>query len=140
MRMESALEIPTGLVLIGRRHIRSCNSWMHNIASLVKGPDRCTLLIHPEDAGALGIEEGGRARIISRVGEVEAPVEISTDIMPGVVSLPHGWGHDAPGIKMAVAQAHPGVNSNILADEEKIDPLSGNAVLNAIPVTVQAVP
>jgi anaerobic selenocysteine-containing dehydrogenase len=140
MRMESAFEIPPGLVLIGRRHIRSCNSWMHNIASLLKGPDRCTLLIHPEDAATLGIEEGGRARIISRVGEVEAPVEISTDIMPGVVSLPHGWGHDAPGIKMAVAQAHPGVNSNILADEEKIDPLSGNAVLNAIPVTVQAVP
>ena len=140
MRMESTLEMPPGLVLIGRRHIRSCNSWMHNIPSLVKGPDRCTLLIHPEDAASLGIEEGGRARITSRVGEVEAPVEISTDIMPGVVSLPHGWGHDAPGIKMAVAQAHPGVNSNILADEEKIDSLSGNAVLNGIPVTVQAVP
>jgi anaerobic selenocysteine-containing dehydrogenase len=140
MRMESALAIPKGLVLIGRRHIRSCNSWMHNIASLIKGPDRCTLLIHPEDAALLGLKEGGRARISSRVGEVEAPVEISADIMPGVVSLPHGWGHDAPGIKMAVAQAHPGVNSNILADEEKIDPLSGNAVLNGIPVTVQPVP
>jgi anaerobic selenocysteine-containing dehydrogenase len=140
MRMESALAIPKGLVLIGRRHIRSCNSWMHNIASLIKGPDRCTLLIHPEDAALLGLKEGGRARISSRVGEVEASVEISADIMPGVVSLPHGWGHDAPGIKMAVAQAHPGVNSNILADEEKIDPLSGNAVLNGIPVTVQPVP
>jgi anaerobic selenocysteine-containing dehydrogenase len=140
MRMEPTLEIPPGLVLIGRRHVRSCNSWMHNIASLIKGPDRCTLLMHPEDAATLGLKEGGRARISSRVGEVEASVEISADIMPGVVSLPHGWGHDAPGIKMAVAQAHPGVNSNILADEEKIDPLSGNAVLNGIPVTVQAVP
>lgn len=139
MRMESNFEIHPGLVLIGRRHIRSCNSWMHNIPSLVKGPNRCTLLIHPQDAATLGIEEGGRAGLTSRVGEVEVPVEISTDIMPGVVSLPHGWGHDAPGIKMAVAQAHPGVNSNVLADEEKMDPLSGNAVLNAIPVTVQAV-
>ena len=139
-RMESSPEIHPGLVLIGRRHIRSCNSWMHNIPSLIKGPDRCTLLINPEDAAPLGLKEGGRARITSRVGEVEAPVEISGDIMPGVVSLPHGWGHDAPGIKMTVAHAHPGVNSNILADEEKIDPLSGNAVLNGIPVSVEAVP
>jgi anaerobic selenocysteine-containing dehydrogenase len=139
-RLESALELPEGLVLIGRRHIRSCNSWMHNIESLVKGPDRCTLLIHPEDAARLGLEEGAGAKITSRVGEVVVRVEISSDIMPGVVSLPHGWGHDRAGIRMTVAQAHPGVNSNILADEDMIDCLSGNAVLNGIPVTVEAAP
>jgi anaerobic selenocysteine-containing dehydrogenase len=126
------------LVMIGRRHIRSCNSWMHNIETLVQGPDRCTLLVHPDDAARLGLSEGGRARVTSRVGSVEAPVEISADILPGVVSMPHGWGHDVPGVRMSVAQAHPGVNSNLLADEELLDPVSGNAVLNGIPVTVEA--
>jgi anaerobic selenocysteine-containing dehydrogenase len=110
---------------------------MHNIEVLVKGKDRCTLHVHPEDAARLGLVDGGAARICSRVGEVTAPVEVTDDILTGVVSLPHGWGHDRPGIRMEVAEKHAGVNSNILTDEERLDPLSGNAVLNAIPVTVE---
>ncbi|MBU2548918.1 MAG: molybdopterin-dependent oxidoreductase [Proteobacteria bacterium] len=136
-RLEAGALLDT-LVLVGRRHIRSCNSWMHNIQTLIQGPERCTLLVHPEDAARLGLSAGGRARISSRVGVVEAPVEIGEELMPGVVSLPHGWGHDAPGLRMSVAGDRPGVNSNILTDES-VDPLSGNAVLNGIPVTVEAV-
>jgi anaerobic selenocysteine-containing dehydrogenase len=125
-----------GLVLIGRRHLRSNNSWMHNIPSLAKGPERCTLLVHPADAARLGLVDGGRARIASRVGEVEAPVTVSDEVMPGVVSLPHGWGHGLEGVHLGVAASRPGVPSNFLADPEAIDALSGNAVLNGIPVRV----
>ncbi|GIE95686.1 molybdopterin oxidoreductase family protein [Paractinoplanes rishiriensis] len=127
-----------GFVLIGRRHLRSNNSWMHNVPALVKGRDRCTLQIHPDDAAKLGIGTGGTARVTSRVGELTAPVEITETVMPGVVSLPHGWGHDRPGTRMTVAAANPGVNSNVLTDETSVDPLSGNAVLNGIPVEVTA--
>jgi anaerobic selenocysteine-containing dehydrogenase len=109
---------------------------MHNINVLVKGKDRCTLHVHPDDATQLGLTDGGQAVVASRVGKLEAPVEVTDDILRGVVSLPHGWGHSQPGIRMEVAEAHAGVNSNILTDESCIDPLSGNAVLNAIPVTV----
>jgi anaerobic selenocysteine-containing dehydrogenase len=123
-------------VLVGRRHVRSNNSWMHNINVLVKGKDRCTLHVHPDDAVQLGLTDGGQAVVASRVGKLEAPVEVTDDILRGVVSLPHGWGHSQPGIRMEVAEAHAGVNSNILTDESCLDPLSGNAVLNAIPVTV----
>ncbi len=128
-----------GFVLVGRRDLRSNNSWMHNLEVLVKGKPRCTLQVHPDDAARLGLTHGATARVTSRVGVVEAPVEVTDGIVPGVVSLPHGWGHDLDGIRMAVAQARPGVNSNVLADEELIDPLSGNAVLNGIPVTVAPV-
>lgn len=139
-RLRAALDRPAnGLVLIGRRQLRSNNSWMHNLPSLVKGPERCTLLVHPRDAGRLGLANGGRARVTSRVGAVEAPVTVSDEIMPGVVSLPHGWGHGLEGVRMGVAAAHPGVPSNFLADPEGIDALSGNAVLNGIPVTVEPV-
>jgi anaerobic selenocysteine-containing dehydrogenase len=123
-------------VLIGRRQLRSNNSWMHNIGVLVKGKARCTLQIHPDDAGRLGLVDAGLARVRSRTAAVDVPVEITDGIMPGVVSIPHGWGHDLAGVSMAVAEAHAGVNSNLLADEDLFDPLSGNAVLNGIPVTV----
>jgi len=125
-----------GFVLIGRRHLRSNNSWMHNLPALAKGKERCTLLVHPEDARTLGLVAGGRARVRSRVGALEAPVELSDAMMRGVVSLPHGHGHDAPGARLAVAGRRPGVNSNLLSDETLIDALSGNAVLNGIPVEI----
>jgi len=124
------------LVLVGRRHLRSNNSWMHNVNVLVKGKERCTLQVHPTDAERLGLADGASATVTSRVGSVIAPVEVTEGVMAGVVSLPHGWGHDQDGVQMAVASARPGVNSNVLTDDQAIDPLSGNAVLNAIPVTV----
>jgi anaerobic selenocysteine-containing dehydrogenase len=124
-----------GLVLVGRRHLRSNNSWMHNIEVLVRGKERCTLQMNPHDADRLGLTDAAAARVTSAAGSVAVPVEITPDIMPGVVSLPHGWGHDVAGTELAVASRHPGVNSNVLADNE-IDPLSGNAVLNGIPVEV----
>jgi anaerobic selenocysteine-containing dehydrogenase len=126
------------LVLIGRRQLRSNNSWMHNLPALVKGKERCTLHVHPSDAERFGLVDGGRAAISSATGRIEAPVEVTEDIMPGVVSIPHGWGHDAPGVRMGVAREHAGVNSNVLADDSQTDPLSGNAVLNGIPVEVRA--
>jgi anaerobic selenocysteine-containing dehydrogenase len=127
-----------GMVLIGRRQLRSNNSWMHNIEPLVKGKDRCTMHVHPDDAARLGLADGAVARVRSRVGEIDAPVEVTDAIMPGVVSIPHGWGHSAPGARMSVAAEHAGVNSNVLADELEVEPLSGNAVLNGIPVEVSA--
>jgi anaerobic selenocysteine-containing dehydrogenase len=136
-RLAAALgDAPPGLVLVGRRHVRSNNSWMHNVEVLVKGRDRCTLQMHPDDAGPLGLADGDRAEIRSRVGAVVAPVEVTTDIRPGVVSLPHGWGHDAQGADLSVASGRPGVNANLLTDAAEIEPLSGNAVLNGVPVTV----
>jgi len=127
-----------GMVLIGRRQLRSNNSWMHNLPVLVKGKDRCTMWVHPTDAERLGLADGAQALLRSGSGELQAPVEVTDAIMPGVVSIPHGWGHDAPGVRMDVAAAHPGVNSNVLAPSE-VDPISGNAVLNGIPVEVEAV-
>jgi anaerobic selenocysteine-containing dehydrogenase len=124
------------LVLVGRRHIRSNNSWMHNIEVLMKGKPRCTLHVHPDDAVRLGLTDGGSATIASRVGSVLAPVEVTDAIRPGVVSLPHGWGHGQPGTRMRVAAERAGVNSNVLADQAAMDPLSGTAVLNGIPVVV----
>jgi anaerobic selenocysteine-containing dehydrogenase len=124
------------LVLIGRRQLRSNNSWMHNLRPLVKGKDRCTMHVNPEDAERLGLVDGARARLTSDTGSIEAPVEVTDAIRAGVVSIPHGWGHDAPGVRLDVARDHAGVNSNVLADTSLIDPLSGNAVLNGIPVEV----
>src|SRR5579859_1808992 len=126
--------------LIGRRDLRSNNSWMHNLPSLVKGKDRCSLLIHPDDAQQIGLgADGALACVESRTGAIRVPVEISDRIMPGVVSLPHGWGHTLAGMRTAVAAQHAGVNTNILADETAIDPPSGNAILNGIPVTIRRV-
>jgi anaerobic selenocysteine-containing dehydrogenase len=127
-------------VLIGRRHLRSNNSWMHNVNVLVKGKPRCTMHLHPDDAAALGLADGDPAVVRSRVGEVRVPVEVTDAIRPGVVSIPHGWGHDLEGTQLSVAQEHAGVNSNLLADETLFDAISGNAVLNGIPVSVAAVP
>lgn len=126
------------MLLIGRRHLRTNNSWMHNIKRLVSGNNRCTLQMHPDDAAEAGIAEGGEARITSRVGEVIAPVAITDSIMRGVVSLPHGWGHDAVGTDMHIARDHAGVNVNMLTDEAAMDEPSGNAVLCGVPVTVTA--
>jgi anaerobic selenocysteine-containing dehydrogenase len=125
-----------GLLLVSRRHLRSNNSWFHNYEPLVRGRERCTLLIHPDDARRLGLTAGARARVSSEAGAIEVAVEISDEMMPGVVSLPHGWGHDRPGVRLAVAAAHAGVNSNLLAPGGLVDPLSNNAVVNGIPVSV----
>jgi anaerobic selenocysteine-containing dehydrogenase len=124
------------LMLVGRRHIRSNNSWMHNISVLVKGKPRCTLQMNPNDAVERGIAAGQSVRVKSRVGEVLAPVEITDDIRPGVVSLPHGWGHSVAGTRLSVAGEFAGVNSNLLTDEDLFDPISGTSVLNGIPVAV----
>ncbi|NUK71387.1 molybdopterin-dependent oxidoreductase [Streptomyces lunaelactis] len=134
-RLRRALEErPGALLLVGRRHLRSNNSWMHNVATLNGGSNRCTLQIHPVDAARLGIEDGAAVRITAEGGELEAPVEITDAVRTGVVSLPHGWGHDRPGTRMSVAAARPGVNVNQLLDGSRLDPLSGTAVLNGFPV------
>jgi anaerobic selenocysteine-containing dehydrogenase len=129
---------PPELVLIGRRQLRSNNSWMHNLPMLVRGKPRCTLQVHPHDAERHGISHGSDAVLSSRAGRLTAEVEVTDAIMPGVVSLPHGWGHSLAGSRTQVASAHAGVNSNLLADELELDVPSGNAVLNGIPVTVES--
>ncbi len=127
------------LVIIGRRDVRTNNSWMHNLPVLAKGPFRCTALVHPLDAQRLGLQEGALADIRSAGGQVQALVHVTTDMMPGVVSLPHGWGHDAPGAQLRVAAEWPGANINALLDDQRRDPLSGNAVLGGVAITMQAV-
>lgn len=134
--LDAAADEAGGLLLVGRRDLRSNNSWMHNLPLLVSGPRRCTLHVHPRDAEHLGLTAGGRAAVRSRAGELVAEVEVTEDVMPGVVSLPHGWGHGVAGTAMEVAGRHAGVNSNVLSDELEVEPLSGTAVLNGIPVTV----
>ena len=126
------------LMLIGRRDLRTNNSWMHNSKRLVKGKDRCGMLVHPADAERLGLADGKPARIASRAGELLVRVEVSDEVMPGVVCLPHGWGHDRDGVSLRVAQTNPGINVNDITDDQVVDPLSGNAVLNGIPVSVVA--
>jgi anaerobic selenocysteine-containing dehydrogenase len=136
-RLEQSLEqAPSGLVLIGRRALRSNNSWMHNSVRLVKGPPGCVLLMHPEDAAERGLKSGARARVQSRVGSVEVPVGITADVARGVVSLPHGWGHTRDGTAQSVAAAHAGASLNDLTDELSVDALSGNAAFSGVPVTV----
>ncbi|MBX7468004.1 molybdopterin oxidoreductase family protein [Streptomyces sp. NPDC001571] len=134
-RLRAALdERPAALVLVGRRHLRSNNSWLHNIPALSGGSNRCTLQIHPEDAARLGLADGAEVRITAEGGAVAAPVEITDSVRRGVVSLPHGWGHSRPGSRLAVAADRPGVNVNQLLDGSRFDPLSGTAVLNGFPV------
>ena len=133
------LDVASGLTLIGRRHVRSGNSWMHNIDVLVKGKERCTLLIHPNDAEQRGLADGDLAEVGSRAGCVTVPVEVTDEMRAGVVSLPYGWGHSAPGARMRVAERRPGVNSNILTDGSVLDKVSGNATLNGIPVDSEQV-
>jgi anaerobic selenocysteine-containing dehydrogenase len=140
-RIRAALQNPddAGLRLVGRRHLRSANSWLHNLPAMVSGARRCTLRVHPEDAAALGLRDGGMARVVSETGEVVAAVELTEDVSVGVVSLPHGWGHDEPEARLRVAAGRPGVNSNLLTDDAVVDPLTGNAVFNGILVEVFAV-
>ncbi|TCO53430.1 molybdopterin-dependent oxidoreductase [Actinocrispum wychmicini] len=127
-----------GFVLIGRRHLRSNNSWMHNVPALVSGTNTCTLHIHPDDAKRLAVTAGQRVRLSSKSGTIEVPVDLTEKIMPGVVSLPHGWGHTAPGTKMKVAHTVPGANANAVTDASIVDVLSGNAVFNGVPVEIRA--
>ena len=135
-RLSGSIEDFAGrdLVLVGRRDLRSNNSWMHNIEVLVKGKPRCTLHVHPDDADRLGLQDRQPAVVASRVGQLTVDVELTDEIRPGVVSLPHGWGHDLPGAKLRVAAERSGVNSNVLTDDAVLDPLSGTSVLNGIPV------
>jgi anaerobic selenocysteine-containing dehydrogenase len=138
-RLVAALEEPPRqFVLIGRRQLSSNNSWMHNLAPLVRGGNRCTAHVHPDDAVKLGLDDGALARVTSRTGSLTVPIEITDTVRPGVVSIPHGWGHDLDGVRGDVARAHAGVNSNVLADDLLLDELSGTAVLNGIPIEVTA--
>jgi anaerobic selenocysteine-containing dehydrogenase len=141
VRLEKSIERhdASQMLLVGRRELKSNNSWMHNIAVLTKGSLACTAQLHPSDAQRLGVATGDEVRITSRVGHIEIPVEITDSVTQGVVSVPHGWGHDMAGTQMDVARRKAGVNSNILSDDKAMDPLSGNAVLSAIPVTVELV-
>lgn len=127
------------LVIIGRRELRSNNSWMHNVARLRKGRDRCTLRVHPDDAARLALPDGAPVEIRSAVGAVVAPLEVSDEVMPGVVSLPHGYGHGRPGTRQQEAARLPGVSLNDLTDPAQVDPVCGNAVLSGVPVTLRAV-
>jgi anaerobic selenocysteine-containing dehydrogenase len=130
---------PPGLVLIGRRHLRSNNSWMHNAPRLVKGPSRCTLMMHPDDARAAGLAEGQPARVSSAVGSIELPVRVTAELIPGVVCAPHGFGHDRPGTRLGVARRMAaGASLNDITDAARVDPLTGVAAVNALPVTVEA--
>ena len=137
-RLERALAAAAngGMVLIGRRQLRTANSWTQNVPVLVRGKDTCVAQIHPDDAARLGLVDGAAATVRSAAGAIEIPVELTDSIMPGVVCIPYGWGHGLPGTRQAVAADHAGVNVNVLTDASAIDPLSGNAVLNGIPVTV----
>ena len=127
------------LLLIGRRHLRSNNSWMHNSQRLMKGKPRCTVMIHPADADRLGVKSGDMVTVSSRVGQVTAPAEVTDDMMAGVASLPHGFGHGRDGVQLSIATNHAGVSINDLTDDQLIDVLSGNAAFSGVPVTVKAV-
>jgi anaerobic selenocysteine-containing dehydrogenase len=136
-RVSADMQAPVpDLVIIGRRQLRSNNSWMHNLPVLAKGAYRCTALVHPADAARHGVADGGAAQIRNGARRIEVQVELSDEMMPGVVSLPHGWGHNLPGTQMHVAAERPGVNLNALLDENLRDPLSGNAVLSGIAITM----
>lgn len=127
------------ILLIGRRHVRSNNSWLHNSYRLVKGKPRCTLMLHPETAAQYGIEDGQDVKVTSRVGSVTIAAEVTDELMPGVVSIPHGFGHGRKGVKKKIAQAHAGVSVNDLTDDTLIDQLSGNAAVNGVPVQLEAI-
>lgn len=138
-RIETSLQSTDadGLVLIGRRQLRSNNSWMHNSLRLVKGRESCTLLVHPDDAAAANVSNGDRVTLTSRAGSIVVPVEVSDEVGRGVVSLPHGWGHDDEHAQLRVARAHAGASINAVTDERFVDPLSGTAAFSGVPVTIQ---
>lgn len=125
-------------LLIGRRHLRSNNSWMHNYSRLLGGSNHCALLMHPVDAHRLGHSNGGQVSVETPVGSIEADVEISESVMPGVVCLPHGWGHSRSGSRWRTAESTHGASVNDITDTSRFDPLSGNAAVSGVPVTVRA--
>jgi anaerobic selenocysteine-containing dehydrogenase len=127
------------LLLIGRRQLRSNNSWLHNSERMVNGKPRCTMLMHPDDAAHRELKSGQKVLVQSKAGSIEIPVEISDEIMPGTVSIPHGWGHNREGIQLSVAEQHAGQSINDLTDNMAIDALCGTAAFSGIPVTVQTV-
>ena len=125
------------LSLIGRRQLRSNNSWLHNSPRLMQSPPRCTLLMHPADAAPRRLATGDLAELGSEAGAVSVPVEVTDAVRPGVVSLPHGWGHDREGIRLGVAREHAGASVNDVTSERYLDTLSGNAAFNGVAVTVR---
>lgn len=139
-RLVAALSAPAseGFLLVGRGHLRSTNSWLHNLPAMVAGARRCTLHVNPDDAFRLGLRDGGRALVASRSGQLVAAVEVTDEVTPGVVSLPHGWGHDEPHARLRVAAGRPGVNANLLTDEAEVDTVTGSAVFNGVRVQVLA--
>jgi anaerobic selenocysteine-containing dehydrogenase len=141
-RALAALDEPApALVVIGRRDVRSNNSWMHNLPTLAKGPDRCTAWLHPRDAERAGVADGARVLLKAARGaasQLEVELQLSEAMMPGTICLPHGWGHDQPGARLQVAAQRPGVNLNLLLDADQRDPLSGNAVLSGVAVELLA--
>jgi anaerobic selenocysteine-containing dehydrogenase len=140
-RLEAELAAPVAeLVLIGRRQLRSNNSWMHNAPRLMRGPDRCTLMLNPADAQSRGIANGDQVEVRSNVGAVTVPAEVTDALMPGVVSLPHGFGHARAGVGQSLAASKPGASFNDLSDPDRLDNLTGNAALNGVAVEVRRVP
>lgn len=133
---EASIKQINGFYLIGRRHVRSNNSWMHNYTRLVKGKGRCQLLMHPSDAENLSLQVGQQVLIRSRIGEVQAELSVTDSIREGVVSLPHGWGHHRQGVRTPVATNHAEVSANDVTDDQVLDVPSGNAVLNGVPVQI----
>ena len=136
---EMALTNGFDLMLIGRRQLRSNNSWMHNSARLMKGADRCTALLHPDDAAARGLKDGAQVRVVSRIGGIELPLRVTDEMRPGVVSVPHGFGHTREGVGWRAAAAKPGASMNDITDSEVFDRLTGNAAFNSVPVRVEPV-
>jgi anaerobic selenocysteine-containing dehydrogenase len=110
---------------------------MHNSRRLMKGPDRCTAILHPDDAGPRGLSHGERVRVTSRAGAIELPLEVSDEIRPGVISIPHGFGHDRSGVGWSVAAAHAGASVNDITDPALVDRVTGNAAMNGVPVRVE---
>ncbi|MHB8658051.1 MAG: molybdopterin dinucleotide binding domain-containing protein [Solirubrobacteraceae bacterium] len=138
---ERAASVTDGhdLVLIARRLLRSINSWMHNSRRLMKGADRCKTLLHPDDAGARGLQDGQRVRLISAVGAIKVALQISDEMRPGVVSIPPGFGHTREGVGWMVAAAHGGASVNDVTDPSAVDRLTGSAALNAVMIRLEAV-
>ena len=127
-----------GYRLIGRRHVRDNNSWMHNHQRLMKGKPRCQLMMHPDDVENEGWQSGIMVTVKSRVGHIQAELAASDEVMPGVVSLPHGYGHGRSGTRSEIANRHPGVSCNDITDEQFVDQLSGNAAVNGVLVSLSA--
>jgi anaerobic selenocysteine-containing dehydrogenase len=128
------------LLLISRRTLKSINSWMHNSPTLVSGRNQCFLMMHPDDAKPRELAQGQVVTVSSRIGKIQVPVEISDEMMPGVVSMTFGWGHGRPGTRLSVAAQHAGVSMNDIVDESLFDQVSGISVLDGIPVKVSAGP